>query len=260
METMQVMNDREDLVDNITALAPRGGGKKLGRALRESDPRVKLLTSLVLGVCIWYSGTLGLVFFACMLAVLHLFFRAQDRLNWTLVLAGASFAFFWTLAACGMAYWEGAPLGAALQQGGVLGARLLLLLLLGLGVAMSSSTRQLGLAMAWGMRPLLRERAWQTALAMSLMVHYLPQTLNTLLAVKRMDRLRAPKRSVWVRLGLMAQTCLRVLAQNTWKQTVALAVRGQDAPEAWEADFTPQPLAWCMGGALTVLGLLAAFL
>lgn len=220
--------------------------------LTETDPRLKLTLAVGLGLTLWYGGPWGLALAGALLVAALGLLAGQDRLRLQALAVAALFALGWTVVAWGLGVWEGRAVMAALQQAGVLGLRLLLLLLLGLALALGSSARQLGLGLAWFLRPLLGRRAWQVALAVSLMLQFLPRTLETLVQVQRMDKLRAPERRLWQRWALMAQTVLRVLSQNTWKQTVALAARGLDTPEAWQPAFTPQPWRWLVG-----LGLLA---
>lgn len=234
--------------------------KRDDNLLRRVDPRLKLLLAAGFGLELWYGGVAALACIGALVLLAQLVLVSHDRAHLRILMAGGVFVLFWTLAAWGLGLWEGAPPLPALQRSLLLGARLLLLLLLGLALAMSGSARQLGLGLSWLLRPLLGKRAWQLALALSLMVHFLPRSLETLLAVRRMDRLRAPRRGPWLRWGLMAQATLRILAQNAWKQTVALAARGLDAPEAWQADFPARPASWLVGGVLLLLGAGAAAL
>lgn len=230
-----------------TLAAPGGAA-----VLDETDPRLKLLLAVGLGLTLWYGGPWGLAVGAFLLLTALVLLAKRGRLRLQILGMVAVFALSWTAIAWGMGVWEGRGGSAALQQAGLLGLRLLLLLLLGVFLALASSARQLGLGLSWFLRPLLGGKAWQVALAVSLMLQFLPRTLETLVQVRRMDRLRAPERGVWRRWALMAQTVLRVLSQSTWKQTVALAARGLDTPDAWQPAFAPQPWRWLLGLALLV--------
>lgn len=220
----------------------------------EVDPRLKLVLTVGVGCEIWYGGFPALLCFCAALGILHWRLGAFDRRRARTALAGTLFVFFWSLAAAGMALWQGAPLDSAVLRGVYLGGRLLALVLLGLALTASSSARELGLAASWFLRPVLGKKAWQSALALALMVHFLPQTLEALFTVRRMDAMRAPQRWFWVRWGLMAQSVLRVLAQNVLKQTTALAARGLDTPAAWEPEFAFRPAPWLAGTLLLACG------
>ncbi len=222
------------------------------------DPRLKLVLTLGFGLLLWYGGPWGQALIGSGLVLLHLRQGLRERGRLRLLRAGALFALFWTLAACLLGLWQGLDWLPALERGFWLGLRLFLLLLLGLALALGSSARELGLGLSWYLRPFLRERAWLPALALALMLHFLPLTLQTLFTVRRMDALRAPQRPLWLRWSLQAQTALRVLAQSAWQQTMALAARGLDSPEAWQPRFAPQPGAWMLGLLLLALGTGAA--
>ena len=151
------------------------------------------------------------------------------------------------------------PLGLLRQtamDAALLGLRLCVLIGLGLLLALTTSPRQLGLALSWFLRPVLGKNAWKTALSLALMIHFLPLVQTTFAQVKQTIRLRQPKRSRWERVLLVTQATLRLLAQKTWSQTVAVAARGLDSPEAWVPHFPPQPLNWILGFLMAAAGLL----
>jgi len=223
--------------------------------LSRLDPRLKLLLAAGFGLLLWNAGAPALACVAAVLAPALWQLAVAGLLGRQALLAAAGFAGFWSLAAFGLALWEGAAAATALGGSLFLGLRLLLLMLLGLTLALSSGARQLGLGICWLLRPFAGRKAWQAALAFSLLVRFLPQTVETLAQVRRMERLRAPERPLWQRFGLMAQTVLRVMAQNAWKQTMALAGRGLDTPDAWEPHFEFCPRQWFAG--LGVLALCA---
>lgn len=221
--------------------------------LLQADPRLKLLMGASLGLMLWICGLAGLICIGLLLLPGFLLLARAGRLQLQMPAAVATFAGFWSLAAFGLQLWEGAALHTALGASLFLGARLALLLLLGLLLTLSSSARELGLGLSWLLRPVAGKRAWQLALAVALLLHFLPQTLETLAQVRRMLQMRGPKRPLWTRFGLMAQTVLRIMAQNAWKQTVALAGRGLDSPAAWRPVFEPQPLHWLTGCSLVLV-------
>ncbi len=224
------------------------------------DPRVKILVTMGLGVLLWSAGWPGLACFGVGLLWLHWRLGLHDRARWRDAAMVAVFVGFWTLAATALSLWEGAAPTTALLQGAHLGLRLLLLLLLGLGLAAATPARDMGLALSWGLRPILGKRAWQAALALALMLHFLPQGLAVLRQVRAGLAARSPRCAPWVLPGVAAQAALRVLAQRAWSQTVGLAARGLDNDAAWRPEFETRPQEWWGGAALLGLGALAAAL
>jgi biotin transport system permease protein len=112
---------------------------------------------------------------------------------------------------------------------------------LGLVLAATTSTRALGMAIGKLFRPVLGRNAWQVALALALMVHYLPLAWSTLSTIRSSIALRCPDLGWRRRVLLLPQAGIRTLAQTTWSQTLAVAARGLDGPEAWDH---PMPLSW----------------
>lgn len=224
------------------------------------DPRIKILVTMGLGVLLWNAGWIGLACFGLGLLWLHWRLGLHDRARWRDAAMVTAFVGFWTLAATALSFWEGAGTATALLQGAHLGLRLLLLLLLGLGLAAATPARDMGLALAWGLGPVLGKRAWQAALALALMLHFLPQGLAVLRQVRIGLTARSPRCAPWVLPAVATQAALRVLAQRAWSQTVGLAARGLDSDEAWRPEFETRPQEWWGGAALLGLGALAAAL
>ncbi|MFW6181739.1 MAG: archease, partial [Spirochaetota bacterium] len=102
-----------------------------------------------------------------------------------------------------------------------LGSRILVVLLTGLCLARTTSARQMGRAMTGIMRPVLGARAWLPALALSLMIHFLPMTLATLRQTGQTVKVRCPGMSLHRRMVLLATASLRSLSRKTWNQTIA---------------------------------------
>ncbi|RXF76972.1 cobalt transporter, partial [Desulfovibrio sp. DS-1] len=59
---------------------------------------------------------------------------------------------------------------------------------------------------------------------------------------------------------LLPAAVLRILGQRTWTQTVAVAARGLDRPEAWRPDFPFRPVRWALALLLVGLGVGMTFL
>ena len=228
----------------------------------EFDARVKIALALCFGILTWYAGPIGLglygvgLYFIC--AALGDFWHANKKA----FRAYGLFVIFWTalkflLDVVGGARAE-TPLGDAFSNAALLGVRLLILVFIGLCLAQATSPRKLGLALSWALRPFLGKRAWKTALACGLMIHFLPLAWSTISRIRETMSRRCGALSRLQRAALLPKAALRVLSQKTWTQTLGIAARGLDTPAAWEPDFPLNPRAWVFGLMLAVVGLLAA--
>lgn len=233
--------------------------------LNSLDPRLKILLAGCFGVATWHvdNTTLGAYsFFLWLLCARADFFT---RARWPMFRAYLAFILLWVFlkfildSLPSMASIHLLPLPLLRQnaiEAALLGLRLCVLIGLGLVLTLTTSPRQLGLALSWFLRPILGKNSWKTALSLALMIHFLPLVQSTFAQVKQTIRLRQPKRSRWQRFLLVPQAALRLLAQKTWNQTVAVAARGLDSPEAWQPHFPPQPVNWILGFLVTGAGLL----
>lgn len=244
----------------------------MGRSLEELDPRLKIVGAVALGACAWHAGVLGLAVYAAALVLACLALGAFRPQGLRILRAGLIFVAAWTLLVFLLALrkaWPGqepllqavrlaAP--EAISAAGLSGARLLIMLLTGLGLALAASARQLGLALAWALRPVLGRRAWQSALALALMVHFLPLVWETLDRVRLAMRMRRVGGPPWKRMALTAQAALRILGQRTWTQALAVAARGLDRPEAWQPDFPGGAAQWLLGACVLAAAAGLAFI
>lgn len=221
--------------------------------VRALDPRLKLAAVLVVGPGLWtvHIGAAA----ACALFLLLLSWPlAVDRPGGgKMVRSLLSFVFFWVAVKIILDGITGVPVEEMSMDAAQLAVRLTALLMLGLCLALSTSSRALGLAVAWGLRPFLgRERAWRIALSLALMVHFLPTCLSTLSAVREVAGRRCPEAGFFWRMRIVPQAVIRNLGQKTWNQTLAVACRGLDRAAAWEADFAWTGRDWAVAGFLAV--------
>ncbi|MGE4504107.1 MAG: cobalt transporter [Desulfovibrionaceae bacterium] len=224
--------------------------------VRRLDPRLKVLFAVLLGALAWSSGLPGLA--AMLVGLCWLLLRLRAALpGGRAVLRGyVWFLLFWALAKAGLDLWSGVGALAALAGAGMLTLRLTCLLGTGLALAVSTSPRQLGMALTWFLRPILRGRAWKAALALALMVHFLPITWETVARVRANVARRLPGARFWTRQAATARAVLRVLGQKTWNQTLAVACRGLGEAAAWEPEFPAgggRAAQWGLGGVLALL-------
>ncbi len=253
------------------------------------DPRLHLLLAGCYGVLVWHLPPLGLAVVAAGLAGLFVATPLRRRLRPGMLRGHAWFVLAWVvlrfaLACLGTAEtpplpviggegdgggglfdalrltWPDGPLLAhAARESALLGVRLALLIGIGLALALAASPRALGLALVWLLRPVLGARAWQPALGIALMVHFLPMAQGTFTQVSRAADLRGPL-PLRRRAVLLPAAVLRILGQRTWTQTVAVAARGLDRPEAWRPDFPFRPVRWALALLLVGLGVGMTFL
>lgn len=268
---------------------PRAGVPPLPDPPDPPDPRLHLLLAGSYGVLVWHLPPLGLAVVAAGLAGLFAASPLRRRLRPGMLRGHAWFVLVWVvlrfaLACLGPAAapvsvigtggdageggvfdalrfaWPDGPLLAhAAREAALLGVRLALLIGIGLALALAASPRALGLALVWLLRPVLGARAWQPALGVALMVHFLPMAQGTFAHVSRAANLRGPL-PLRRRALLLPAAVLRILGQRTWTQTVAVAARGLDHPEAWRPGFAFRPARWCMALLLVGLGAGMTFL
>ena len=208
-------------------------------AIRELDPRLKLAAGLAVGVLIWRAGPVGLAAYLLLVSVILFLFRRQWPGRAGVVRSYLALVVFWVLVKWGLDALWGADWKAALEASAWIGLRLSILLMLGLCLGLTTSSRQLGMAASWALRPVLRDKAWQAALALAIMIHSLPLAWQALAQV----RLALKTRRLGPRVGrlrralLMVQGVLRLLGRRAWEQAVAVASRRLDGPQAWRPIF-----------------------
>lgn len=90
-------------------------------------------------------------------------------------------------------------------------------------------------------------------MALTLMIHFLPQCWRVMSAVRRSLEQRCRRVSFMRRWTLFASAVLRALGRRTWEQTLAVASRGLDEPQAWAAGFDPPDRSWLKAAMLLAL-------
>ncbi|WP_319584457.1 cobalt transporter [uncultured Pseudodesulfovibrio sp.] len=227
--------------------------------VRSLDPRLKLAAALVAGPCLWKVPLSAAIVVALFLLILVRCLAAGQPGGGKMVRSLLSFVLFWVAVKVVLDAISGVPMEHLALDAGQLAVRLVALLMLGLGLALSTSARALGLAAAWALRPFLgRERSWRIALALSLMVHFLPTCLSTLTGVREVVARRFPEAGFFRRMRMVPQAVIRNLGQKTWNQTLAVACRGLDRPGAWEPDFAWSGRDW-IGSVLVIVAIGTVF-
>jgi biotin transport system permease protein len=219
--------------------------------VRALDPRFKLVAALLVGPCLWKVPVEAATACALLLLLLVRCLAAGQPGGGKMVRSLLSFVFFWVAIKVLLDAVSGVPVEHMALDAGQLAVRLTALLMLGLGLALSTSARALGMGVAWALRPLMgAERAWRIALALSLMVHFLPVCLSTLTGVREVAARRFPEAGFFRRMRMVPQAVVRNLGQKTWNQTLAVACRGLDRPEAWKPDFSWAGRDWLASALL----------
>lgn len=227
----------------LLAPTPRDG---LGRALLALDARPKLAFALLVGMALWQFPLVILLSLTLLGGVSCRSLGGFTRANKTLWRMAFVFVLIWSGLKCGLDIWGGAGLLAGVEAGAELGIRLGTLLLLGFTLTLSTSPRRLGLGLAWYLRPVLGSRAWKTALALSLMVHFLPLALAAMGGLRQGLTMRWPDCPWPTRIRLIPLALLRVLSQTTWTQTLAVAARDLDNPAAWHPERAVRLGEWAV--------------
>ncbi len=221
--------------------------------LDPDDPRPLLPVIAVCGLVAWklpFLELLALCAVSMTVAVTCLLRRTRsdlaagpDRRGTLRIARGVLlFALSWSGVAFLLELAGSAPMEQAVQSSGTLAMRLLTVSALGICLVSTASPRALALAMSWYLRPLLGKRAWEAALALGLMIHFLPLALATLNESREAVRLRLPRCSLRRRTTLVISSALRRLTQKSWDQAVAVASRRLDRPEVWLPASRPAAL------------------
>lgn len=226
----------------------------------ELDTRIRILLAFGAGILALHATPRGLALFLLLAAGFFTLITRKNPANRNIVMACILFTGLWTGIKLLVDIFTYVPVETAIEQSALLGIRLLTLILIGLTLALTASYRKLGLAISWLLRPVLRHRAWQVALALALMLHFLPLTWSTFVEIRRTMSLRAANLSWRQRLTLFPKAAMRVLSQKTWNQTIAIATRGLDDAAAWEHAFSPNFAHWLLGVLLLCLGVAIASL
>ncbi len=224
----------------------------LARSILGYDPRLKLLVAFALGAMVWHAGPTGLAAYSVIIGAFLFILRHLWQGGARIFRSYGLLVFFWMALKVFSDLMSGVDTDAALGNATILGVRLVMLLLLSLALAMSASPRQLGLAISWFLRPLLGKAAWKVALALALMVHFLPLTWQVGVQVRKTIERRCPDLRWREKMILLPQAVIRNLGQKTWNQTLAVAGRGLDCPSGWVADFPENKIQWFLGLTLLV--------
>lgn len=221
----------------------------VAEVIRGLDPRLKLLMALVLGPCLWKVHVFAVAACAIVLLLIFLPLTVSQPVGSRMVRSLFLFVLFWVGFKVTVDAVTGVPTEHIFLDAGQLATRLAALLLLGLALALSTSARALGLAVSWGLRPVAgKERAWRVALSLALMVHFLPICLSTMSQVRDVLGRRCPGAGFIKQARVIPQAVIRNLGQKTWSQTLAVASRRLENPEAWEPDFAWSGRDWLYAG------------
>jgi biotin transport system permease protein len=233
--------------------APRARGP-----LAAADGRVVLLLALLLGVLVWRAGLVANLAYAAFLAAVLGSAGATARDAARLGRVALGFVAVWGAVKLAVDLASGVPAREAGAAVALLAVRLAVLLLLGAAVSALLTPRALGLALAGLTPPALRRRTWTVSLALLLMVHFVPRALAAFEAARAALRVRRVTLPRWQALVLVLEAGARNLARMTWDQTLAVAARRLDGPEAWVEPLPFRAAQWGAGGVVALLAGAAA--
>ena len=226
----------------------------LAGTLEDADPRIKVLAAMVFGLLALRASVSGLLLFGVLQGFVLAAVTLRNPVNRSMAKAYILFVVVWMAVKFGLDLWTGLGWQKAALVSAELGLRLAVLLIIGLCLALATSPRSLGLALASLLRPVLRGRAWQTALSMALFVHFLPQVWQSIKTVQTAFAIRGLKLPWRRRVILMTQSLLRYWSQKAWRQTLALATRNLDGPGAWDIRLGFDRRQWLAGVLIVGLG------
>jgi len=222
------------------------------------DGRVVLLLALLFGVLVWRAGLAANTLYAALFAAILASTGTRAAEAARLARGAAGFALAWGAVKLAVDLLGGAAPRAALAEVALLAFRLVVLLLLGGAVGALLRPRALGLALASLTRPLLGRRSGTVSLALLLMVHVLPRALGAFEGARAALRVRRVHTSRFRGLVLVLEAGTRNLARLTWDQTLAVAARRLDGPEAWAETPPFRPADWAGGALVAALAVAAA--
>lgn len=221
--------------------------------LRDLDPRLKMVLTVWLGVRIWQLGPVPVVSLLALAGGLLLVLRPGAGRSPVSLQGAVLTVTLWVAVKAGLDLLVPGT-GSVWAEALLLGLRLSFILCLGVLFFLTTTMRSVSLAVVRMTRPVLGDRAWQVGLALGLMVHFIPLALFVAGQVRRSISLRLSRASLPVRASLLIRACLRTLGEKTWSQTLALAARGFDTPEAWDEEIPVRMREWVRVG----LGIVAA--
>lgn len=147
---------------------------------------------------------------------------------------------------------------AELAQTGIFCLQLACLVLLGLLLAGGFSAYALACAFSWCLRPLRffnNHEGWKLALALALLLNYIPRIFETLDAIRRTCLLRCLPTHGLAYWRLAIPRFFSILAEQTWSQAIAIASRKLDNAKPWDM-LAPLPLLQAFLCGIYSLGLL----
>lgn len=151
---------------------------------------------------------------------------------------------------------------AELAQTGLFCIQLSSLVLLGLLLAGAYSAYNLACAFSWCLRPLhsfTKIESWKLALALALLLNYIPRIFETLDSIRQATRLRHLPTQGFAYWRMAIPRFFGILAEQTWSQAVAIASRKLDSSAPW-AMLAPLPLGQALFCGVYTVALLMSLL
>ena len=218
-----------------------------------ADPRPYVPVLFFFGIAVWRISPLALLAPACVLLAACL--RQKPYPGLTLRIRPIVwFIALWASLHALLQYTGQATATQALSGSLVLVARLVLVFGAGLWLMRAASPHRLALAFTWCLRPLLRAKAWEYALTLTVMIHTMPRAQHIIAGARQQVERRCGNLGRARRLCLVGAVTVRQLMRLSHTQALALVARGMDRPEPWIWNSSPPFQAMCMACGF-VLGL-----
>jgi hypothetical protein len=218
------------------------------RLLASLDLRLLMVLVSALGLCSWLLPWPWLIAFgpSSLIAAWAAWrLRAVPR---GAIKAYAAFLVLWTAAKLLSSLLE-APgaWGLAAYSALELGSRLAVMAALALAVPLAATAVEIGRAAGYllgpldGLMRLFRQKgdedhpglSWRAALAVCLMMSFLPRAVKAAGDLRQTLLLRAPSMSSARRLRLLAETLVRIMGSQAWDAALAITARDLYRPEPW---------------------------
>lgn len=197
-------------------------------------PRIVIRTVFFLGVSAWYLPGIVAGGLAVICVLTALFLGAYKRLYRKLLLAYLGFTLLWSLGRFGFALYNGQGVAEGLLLALDLTARIMILAGVGTSLLLLLTpcriAKEAGLSVKWFMP----KSFWKLSLALLIMLSYFEVALTAWKGLSQTIALRAGSLPLHQKMRIAGVALLRILTQQTWDRTLAVASRKLDRPKAWE--------------------------
>ncbi len=208
--------------------------QRLRNRLASLDRRVLIAIVSLVGIAIWQITGLLLLAASVLALMVVALFPHEVKKRRHLIKVYAVFLLFWGVMKGGATLWATpGDLHGAILESAVMTARLLTLVCLGLVLSFGSTPCELGRAFGWFLQPLMGKSAWKAALALTIMLSFMPRLIVVFQGLHTHFRLRRPRIGLRARAVLFGIAVMRVLSMQSRDLAMAVAARDLYRPDPW---------------------------